>query len=183
MDIPCLVYSWESNCNRHIQIALFPLSIPSMVKFAPRLLFLFYLYLVLWWKRISWCVCMTVPAQTQGFGSGGRGDRASVKWKIRLSLQLIVHLCQCCNENPLSKNNFCIRLLGYTSLVCTCLRQQCPSVASYLLTKMGLTSRKLCRLNFPFSLLNKNFFFFFFPMTAEIKKYQHWALSGTSWYP
>lgn len=107
-----------------------------------------------------------------------RGDRASVKWKIRLSLQLIVHLCQCCNENPLSKNNFCIRLLGYTSLVCTCLRQQCPSVASYLLTKMGLTSRKLCRLNFPFSLLNKNFFFFLFPNDCWDKEV---STLGTEW--
>lgn len=50
---------------------LFPLSIPTMVKFAPRLL-VFYLYLVLRWKRISQCVCMTVPAQTQGLDSGGK---------------------------------------------------------------------------------------------------------------
>lgn len=71
MNISCLLFIWESNCNRPIQIALFSLSIPTMVKFAPRLL-VFYLYLVLRWNRISQCVCMTVPAQTQELGSGGK---------------------------------------------------------------------------------------------------------------
>lgn len=108
----------------------------------------------------------------------GEGDRAAVKWQIRLSFQLIVHLWQCCNENPLFENHFCMGLLGYTSLVCTCLRQQqCPSITSCLLTEIGFTGRKLRGLNFPFSLLNKTFF-----INCWHVKYQHWALSGTSLY-